>query len=78
MISEIQGKWVIRVRVLMQPIEVIAWFTQEGYPNPIRYKLISDDTASVVVIFFHSAQIAVNSGRIRLDFRKTRFVNLLN
>ena len=37
------------MRILMQPIEMIAWFTQEGTPNPLRYKLISDDAASVVI-----------------------------
>lgn len=39
----------MRVRLLMQPIEMIAWFTQEGIPNPIRYKLSSGDAASIVV-----------------------------
>lgn len=33
----------------MQPIDMIAWFTREGIPNPIRYKLTSDDTSNIVV-----------------------------
>lgn len=33
----------------MRPIEMIAWFTQEGVPNPIRYKITSSDTSNVVV-----------------------------
>jgi len=37
------------MRILMQPIEMIAWFTIEGIPNPIRYKLTSDDASSIVV-----------------------------
>lgn len=37
------------MRVLMQPIEMIAWFTLEGIPNPIRYKLASDDDSNAVV-----------------------------
>ncbi|KJR49228.1 hypothetical protein UF75_0306 [Desulfosporosinus sp. I2] len=37
------------MKLLMQPIEMIAWFTQEGIPNPLRYKLTSDGTASIVV-----------------------------
>ncbi|HBW36315.1 hypothetical protein [Desulfosporosinus sp. BICA1-9] len=37
------------MKILMQPIEMIAWFTQEGTPNPIHYKLTSVDAASIVV-----------------------------
>ncbi|TGE32910.1 hypothetical protein [Desulfosporosinus sp. Sb-LF] len=37
------------MRILMQPIDMIAWFTREGIPNPIRYKLTSDDTSNIVV-----------------------------
>jgi len=33
----------------MQPIEMIAWFTLEGTPNPIRYKMTSDDASPIVV-----------------------------
>lgn len=33
----------------MQPIEIIAWFTLEGVPNPIRYKIASLDDSNVVV-----------------------------
>ena len=33
----------------MQPIEMIAWFTREGIPNPIRYKLTCEDASNVVV-----------------------------
>ncbi|HZK54915.1 MAG TPA: hypothetical protein VFC84_12070 [Desulfosporosinus sp.] len=27
------------MRVFMKPIEMIAWFTKEGVPKPIRYKV---------------------------------------
>ncbi|EGW41021.1 hypothetical protein [Desulfosporosinus sp. OT] len=37
------------MRILMQPIEMIAWFTLEGIPHPIRYKLTSDNDSSIVV-----------------------------
>jgi len=33
----------------MQPIEMIAWFTLEGTPNPIRYRITSTDSSNVVV-----------------------------
>ena len=31
--------WLVNMKVLMKPIEMIAWFTKDGVPNPIRYKL---------------------------------------
>lgn len=37
------------MRILMQPIEMVAWFTLEGIPHPIRYRLTSDNASSVVV-----------------------------
>lgn len=37
------------MKILMQPIEMIAWFTLEGTPNPIRYKMTSDDDSNVIV-----------------------------
>ncbi|HBP64083.1 MAG TPA: hypothetical protein DD730_07395 [Desulfosporosinus sp.] len=27
------------MKILMKPIEMIAWFTEEGVPKPIRYKV---------------------------------------
>jgi len=30
---------VVSMRVLMKPIEMIAWFTTDGVPNPIRYRI---------------------------------------
>ncbi len=33
----------------MQPIEMIAWFTLEGIPNPIRYKIKAEDAFPIVV-----------------------------
>ena len=29
----------VNMKVLMKPIEMIAWFTKDGVPNPVRYKL---------------------------------------
>ncbi|MCB8816034.1 hypothetical protein [Desulfosporosinus shakirovi] len=37
------------MKILMQPIEMIAWFTLEGSPNPIRYKMTSADASNAVV-----------------------------
>ncbi|MDP4127607.1 MAG: hypothetical protein Q8912_11765 [Bacillota bacterium] len=41
------------MRILMQPIEMIAWFTREGIPNPIRYRLTSGNDSHVVVKVDH-------------------------
>jgi hypothetical protein len=30
---------VASMKLLMKPIEMIAWFSLEGVPNPVRYKL---------------------------------------
>jgi hypothetical protein len=27
----------------MQPIELIAWFTRDGFPHPLRYRIIAED-----------------------------------
>jgi len=27
------------MKILMKPIEMIAWFSKDGVPNPVRYKL---------------------------------------
>lgn len=29
----------VNMKILMKPIDMIAWFTKEGIPKPIRYKL---------------------------------------
>jgi len=33
------GLSVVSMKILMKPIEMIAWFTEEGVPKPIRYKV---------------------------------------
>lgn len=37
------------MKILMKPIEMIAWFTLEGIPNPLRYRIISKNTPNTVV-----------------------------
>lgn len=37
------------MKVLAKPIEMLAWFTCEGLPNPIRFKIISEDNAFTVI-----------------------------
>ncbi|NLW22982.1 MAG: hypothetical protein GXY88_07000 [Tissierellia bacterium] len=39
------------MKVLMKPIEMIAWFPKEGVPIPLRYRITtSDDTNHVVKV----------------------------
>ena len=33
------GPSAVSMKVLMKPIEMIAWFNMEGVPNPVRFKL---------------------------------------
>ena len=53
------------MKVLMKPIEMIAWFTTEKMPIPLRYRLIDEDhTYKVVqvdkVIFAEEEKLAGN------------------
>lgn len=53
------------MKVLMKPIEMIAWFTNEGYPVPLRYRLIDEDMSNKVikvnkVLFKEEEKIAGN------------------
>lgn len=40
------GLSVVSMKVLMKSIEMIAWFTKEGVPKPIRYK-VDDEVIKV-------------------------------
>ena len=33
----------------MKPIEMIAWFTKDGYPIPLRYRLADEDEKNIVI-----------------------------
>ncbi len=33
----------------MKPIEMIAWFTKDGYPIPLRYRLSDEDEKNIVI-----------------------------
>ncbi|MCC5910113.1 MAG: hypothetical protein JJT76_06715 [Clostridiaceae bacterium] len=38
------------MKVLMKPIEVIAWFTKEGIPNPIKYRVREEEKDNIIKI----------------------------
>lgn len=31
------------MKVYMQPIESIAWFTRDGIPHPLKYRILAED-----------------------------------
>jgi len=37
------------MKVLMKPIEMIAWFKEDKYPIPLRYRITAEDMTKVVV-----------------------------
>lgn len=37
------------MKILMRPIEMVTWFTKEGVINPVRYRVTSEQSESVVV-----------------------------
>jgi len=37
------------MKVFMKPIEMIAWFTLDGCPRPIRFRMLQPDHSSLVV-----------------------------
>lgn len=39
------------LKVVAKPIEVVAWFTKEGIPEPVQFKITNkDETESVIKI----------------------------
>lgn len=38
------------MKVLARPIEMIAWFNEDGLPTPIRFKIKSESMANVVKV----------------------------
>jgi len=37
------------MKVLMKPIEMIAWFKSDTYPIPLRFRLESEDKSKIVI-----------------------------
>lgn len=37
------------MKIVAKPIEMIAWFTRDGIPNPIRFRLMGEDKALKVI-----------------------------
>lgn len=37
------------MKVVKKEIDVLCWFDQQGYPNPIRFRLIDESGQSLVI-----------------------------
>lgn len=37
------------MKVVMKPIEIIAWFTVEGKPRPIKFRMVDDSDSYITV-----------------------------
>lgn len=53
------------MKVLMKPIEMIAWFSEDKYPIPLRYRLETQNMEKIVisvdkVIFKEEEKLAGN------------------
>lgn len=48
------------MKICMQPIESIAWFTKEGIPHPLKYRILTEDksykTIKVSQILFRTEE----------------------
>lgn len=38
------------MKIVAKPIEMIAWFTKEGLPHPIRFRIIDEDTLQIIKV----------------------------
>lgn len=53
------------MRVLGKPIDVVAWFTKEGLPRPIRFRITNEEESETVmsvdkVVFSSREKLAGN------------------
>ncbi len=37
------------MKVLMKPIDMIAWFTKDGVPNPLKYRIQGEGKENITV-----------------------------
>lgn len=37
------------MKILGKPIDVVAWFTKEGVPRPIRFRITTDEESETVI-----------------------------
>ena len=37
------------MKVVATPIEMVAWFTQEGIPRPVRFRLVNEEGTYTII-----------------------------
>lgn len=37
------------MKVLMKPVDMIAWFTKDGIPNPLKYRMQDENNENITV-----------------------------
>jgi len=53
------------MKVLAKPVEMVAWFTENGTPNPVRFRIKNEDQSTTIikidkVIFKEKEKLAGN------------------
>ncbi len=52
------------MKAIAKPIDVIAWFTEDGTPSPIRFRINTDESKQVIkvdrVVFMQREKLAGN------------------
>lgn len=65
------------LKVLAKPIEMVAWFTEGGNPNPVRFRIKNEDETYTVIcvdkIIYR--QLEKYAGNNMLVFRCQSFIN---
>lgn len=65
------------MKVLTKPVEMVAWFTENGTPNPVRFRIRNDDQSTTVIkidkiIFKEKEKLA---GNFMIVFRCQSLIN---
>jgi hypothetical protein len=37
------------MKIVARPVEMVAWFTQEGIPKPVRFRLINEEGTYTII-----------------------------
>ncbi|MCT4564024.1 MAG: hypothetical protein N4A68_06855 [Maledivibacter sp.] len=37
------------MKIVALPVDMIAWFTKDGIPNPIKFRIVTDDESNAVI-----------------------------
>lgn len=37
------------MKIVARPVEMVAWFTQEGVPKPVRFRLVNEEGVYTII-----------------------------